>query len=254
MADDANVKGDSEQNPPASSAEQKTPEEQTEKLVSQDGKNQQRTSDMPEWDSLKGSTQDRIKQLIQERDDSKRKYEEALLNKANDSFNQSQDSNKEVEQTSAEFQQAVKNLEKVGKFVTEEKLQQLLQPKLDRLTLDRAHDKLEDKYQGSTTLPKYIREEVEDYAKKKGIWDLDVAFKDMYHDEFLDYEIAQRSGEVKKTPYTEKPKTSSATKEEPMNLDYIKKKLAGPKAEAMSFYEKYKDTIEEVIKQSPQTE
>ena len=251
MADDANVKGDSEQNPPASSAEKKTPEGETENTVSQDVKNQSKTSDMPEWDSLKGSTQDRVKELIRERDESRRKYEESLANQAQASFNQSSDKGQEPETTTAEFQQAVDRLKTVGKFVTEDKLQQIQ----DRNVLDRAHDRLEMQYQGKGTLPKYIREEVEDYARKRGLYDMDVAFQTLYHDEFLDHEIAQRSNQgERKTPYTEKPKTSSATKEQPMTKEYIQRKLAGPKAEAYAFYDKHKETIEQVIKETSQTE
>ena len=248
---DANDKGDSKQNLPASSAEQKTPEEETEQSVSKDVKTQPKTSDTPEWDSLKGSTQDRIKQLIQERDEARRKYKEDLANQAQTSFNQSSEEAKKPEATTAEFQQAVDKLKEVGKFVTEDKLQQIQ----DRMVLDRAHDRLEGKYQGSGSLPKYIREEVEDFARRKGIYDMDVAFQTLYRDEFLDHEVAKRLDKGgNKTSYTEKPKTSSATKEQPMTREYIQKKLAGPKAEAYAFYDKHKETIEQVIKQASQTE
>ena len=251
MVDDTNDKGDSKKNLPASSAEEKTPEGKTEQSVSQDVKNQQKTSDMPEWDSLKGSTQDRVKQLISERNEANRKHEEYLANQAQSSFNQSSDKGEEPEATTADFQQAVDKLKKVGKFVTEDKLQAIQ----DRNVLDRSHDKLEARYQGSGTLPKYIREEVEDFARKRGLYDMDIAFQTLYHDEFLDDEIAKRSNQDKKTtPYTEKPKTSSASKEQPMTKEYIQKKLGGPRAEAFAFYDKHRDTIEEVIKASSQTE
>ena len=92
-------------------------------------------------------------------------------------------------------------------FIKREDLEETLKGELqklqDRIILDQTHDRLEVKYNGFESTPKYDRTVVEDHIRRTGILNPEVAYKDMYEDELLDYHVKQII--KKKAPYSEQP-------------------------------------------------
>lgn len=180
------------------------------------------------WDSLKGNTQERIRELIHERDEWKskaaRKAQEDLdyLNKSTPTPTPSDDD---------EVGRAIRQLNQRG-IPTRDEMKAELTNIVTRLETDRNHDRLETKFDGRNGLPKYDRVVVEDYARKKGIYNLESAFRDMYFDEFVDYAKKQ-----KPSPSTipgERP--SASQPKETTTLESLRQQLRGPNARKV--YEK----------------
>ena len=177
------------------------------------------------WTSLSGSTQDRIRQLIKERKEAMDQLtrQAELDNRTTIETPAPQSTQENTEQ----IREAVKKLREVGNVATLDDIQSLV----TRLETDRIHDTLEKEYSGEGGKPKYVREEVEDYARRRNIWDLRAAYRDMYFDELTDASRAQG----KRTVYTEKP-TATATREQPLTMASFREKLAGPGGR--EYYEK----------------
>ena len=211
--------------PDQKSAEDKTDVSDVQQTASSKS-DDQKTSEEIIWDSLKGTTQDRIKELIQERDD----YKEKLAQQDSQRVTQTYQPPNQTTQTYAddEVDRAVATLKEKGKFATQDDLYALV----NQVKMERDHDRLESKYDGSDGLPKYDKEEVRDYMDKKAklgnyIGDPEAAFRNMYFDEFVD---AGRKQMKKKPAYTsEKPTASSTTsRNEPMTLESFRAELNSP--------------------------
>ena len=186
----------------------------------------QKTSEETACESLKGTTQDRIKQLIHERDEYKSQMTQAQQDKQ--WVDQTYQLKSQTVESSDEIDRAVITLKEKGKFATQDDLYALL----NQVKMERDHDRLESKYDGQEGLPKYDRSEVRDYMDKKAklgyyIGDPEAAFRDMYFDEFID---AGKKQLKKKPAYTtEKPTASSQTsRNEPTTLESLRAELQSP--------------------------
>ena len=225
MAEDtAKIQQETVETPATSQVEEKTPETE----VSETDVNEVSSSKpqetfiseeeakwAKEWVDLKGSTQDRIKQILEERDEAR----ERTTRQAQE------DANRVTPPTQApvgndEIDQAIGTLKSRG-VVTKDDLDNLFY----QIKREKDHERLESKYDGSDGLPKYGRQEVNDYMQRKSIWDPEAAFRDMYFDELMD----ARKVSVKKGVYTEKPSAPSSQKEEPLTAESFQEKLKGPK-------------------------
>lgn len=182
-----------------------------------------------EFNSLSGSAQDRIRTIIQERNQLK----EQLTRQAQDDNNavgySSANSYQPSQSTSndAEVQKAAQLLKEKAGMVTREELDRVLA----RIETDKIHSTLEKEFDGSNDTPRYDRVEVEDYARRHNIWDLRAAYRDMYFDELVD---SQKSKQRRSYSPTEKPRAS--TPQEPVTISSIREKLRGP--EGRAYYEK----------------
>ena len=176
-----------------------------------------KSEEVQAWESLSGGTQDRIKQLLRERDEWKQK---AAAQAENDLRTVS--NNVSTQDGDDEVQKAVQKLSPYmpTKADVKEEISNIMQ----QFRAERLHDKLEEKYNGDDGLPKYDRQEVWDFAVKNGFGNLEMAYKSMYFDEFVD--AAKRKRGTSTSIMSEKP-TASQPKET-LTMDSLRKKLAGP--------------------------
>lgn len=216
---------ESVETPPASTAEEETPE--SSETVNEVSEPAEKTEVEKEWESLKGGTQDRIKNLISERNE----WREKAATQAETDLNKANTIPAATPPTGDEVGQAINTLKERG-MVTQDVLDSALGQLSQRMELNRKHDSLENQYSDSNNLPKYDRLEVEDHMKRKGLADPEAAFRDMYFDEFID---SSRRGPKSKV-VTEKPTASSTSSREPMTVDSLRKKLRGE--DGAKYYEK----------------
>lgn len=211
-----------------SSTEQQTVDETTQESVNEVSQPEPKVAPSPEeveFNSLSGSTQDRIRSLIKERNESR----EQLTRQAQVDYATVPTPSPSYDE-SDEVLKAARLLKEKANFVSRDEVTQEVNQILSRIETDRIHQTLEREYDGSDGSPKYDRLEVEDYARRKNIWDLRAAFRDMYFDEFQDAGRSRKNRRV----ITEKPRAS--TPQEPITLESIQSQLRGSKR--MEFYEK----------------
>lgn len=211
------TKLESEKTQEDSSTEQKTPDTEAKGQV--DSKVVKKLDSESEelWDSLAGKTQDRIVKLIREN--------KALKEETARSRSQPENNTLPVQATATsetEVKEAITKLREFGVVTTDD-----LNALQDRMFLDREHENLEKKYDGSDNRPKYVREEVEQYARESHIGNLGAAYKDMYWDELLDAELKKRGPKKSKT-YTEKPTSSVKIGEKPLTVESLRERLRQP--------------------------
>ena len=191
------------------------------------------------WDDLSGSTQNRIIQLVRRAKEAEAKLEGSRYQPASNPPVESQAPSTE------EVKEAVSKLRGYG-VVTQEDLRAVQ----DRLYLDREHDHLKDKFNGSDGRPKYVSEEVEDYARTHYYGgNLEAAFNDMYRDELIDFEVKARGGEKKKI-ITEKPTASVKIGEKPLTRESLQERLRQP--DGVEWWAKNREKIEPLLKKLSQ--
>lgn len=186
---------------------------------------------LDEWTKLSGNTQDRIRELVKEKN---------RLRQLNDQFRQSINNPPTRPEPAGDMsvQEALGKLREYG-VATQDDVNQAL----GRVYLEQDHSKLENKYSGSGDLPKYVREEVEDYARNNGFGaNFEAAFKSMYFDEFVD---AAKGKTTSKQPYTEKPTSSMRIGEKPLTRESLRERLQKPDGPA--WWAKNREKIEPLL-------
>jgi hypothetical protein len=187
------------------------------------------SSEEVEFSSLRGSTQDRIRDLIKEREEWKRKAQEKETVKVEPNIIEGKKTFTPEQST------AIEKLRSFG-IVTKEDLQAVK----DQMVLDSEYSRLETAYGGQDGRPKFDRMEVEDYMRKSGIYNPEKAYKDMYEEELFDWRVKNMSR--KKTPnFSSKPQSQSTFREEPMSVESIRERLKT--SEGREWYEKNRDKI-----------
>lgn len=117
------------------------------------------------------------------------------------------------EELDEEAKKASEYLRNLG-FVTEDKLKESTQSIQDRYMLDSEHMRLEGRYDGSDGRPKYDRQKIEEFMRKRGIYDLEAAYDTLYKTELLDWEIKQLESKNKKKPYIARGGSTGGTSTE----------------------------------------
>lgn len=209
---------------PASSASNQTPEE---KGVEPVEKQPQEDPNSEEFNSLKGNTQDRIRQLIRERDQYKDQIarfgeQDSQTVDPMKSRNIPDNPQPSGQMSEGEVNKAVDILVNQGHMATKQDVMEVM----NRMKWDRQHEILEDKYNGSDGLPKYTREEVEDYARRHKLGDPQAAFRNMYWDEFMDN--AQKKSKAASRTYTEPQRSADSSRQQPETLNTFRDKLGKP--------------------------
>ncbi len=238
MADPEEDKLDLEsaETPADSSPEEKTPAEET-KPVTKDAKKVDPEA-VSAWEGLSGSTQERVVELVRRAKNAETELERERL-KAEASLRREPETPKTETPSTDEVQEAVKKLREFG-VVTKDDLQAIT----DRMYLEREHDRLESRYNGSDGRPKYVREEVEDYARTHYFGgNLEAAYKDMYWDELVDAEVRTKGSS--KTTYTEKPTTSVKVGEKPLTKQSLRERLREP--DGAEWWAKNREKIEPLL-------
>jgi len=224
--------------------EEETPAEPTtEKGTGEEEVKTQPSEEELEWAQLKGSTQERIRQLIRERNELREKLKsmtnprEQVPPPAPPIGPATQEPIGPGELT-WEQKQAVETLRRFG-IATKEDLQAVQ----DQIILDAEYSRLERLYDGSDGRPKFDRVEIEDHMRKTGIYNPEKAYKDLYEEELFDWRVAQSKGKPKEKEktYTEKPTPSAEGKTEPISIESIKERLSRP--DGRIWWEKNRDKI-----------
>ena len=182
------------------------------------------------WSSLKGSTQDRIRQLIRERNEWKEKalaVEEArrtVVPPAPPTGLATQQPAYPGELT-PEQKEAIETLRRFG-IVTKDDLQAIQ----DQIILDAEYARLERLYDGSDGRPAFNREEIEEHMRNTGIFNPEKAYEDLYKDELFDWRVAREREKQggKPASFTEKPTPSAQGKTEPLSVESIRERLSRP--------------------------
>jgi len=118
-----------------------------------------------------------------------------------------------TQELTPEVQRAVSYLKKLG-FITKEEQDKKIREVQDRAFLNGEHLRLENKYSGNDTRPKYDSKEVEDFMRKRGIYDPEVAYEKLYKKELFDYELKKYDEGRKKKPFVQKAGSSAGSRED----------------------------------------
>lgn len=195
----------------------------------------QKSAEEMEWSKLSGSTQDRVRQLIKERNELRTNRVSPTITTTAPPPPPNLGPNNLTAQQKLE---ALEALRSIG-GVTQEDLQSYK----DRLVLDTEYSRLENSYNGTNGLPKFDRSEIEDHMKQSGIYNPEKAFKDLYEDEYIDWKSRQISGKGK--TYSEKPSTTGVSPREVLTPDMINERISKPDGRA--WYEKNRDKIKTLL-------
>lgn len=192
------------------------------------------------WRNLKGSTQDRIRSLLKERDDLRQKVtmvqpQQPVLPPA-------------PPLDTPEIKQAISRLEGYG-LATKESVQKVIDETLSGLVRYNELEKLESRYDGSDGRPKFTREEYSDFTAKhpeyRGYQPEDV-YRKMYNEELLDWEISHKSAGKRSTPL--KPTSSGMQRESSLDLDQLEEKMSNMSPdERVKYYEANQDKINRLL-------
>jgi hypothetical protein len=195
------------------------------------------------WSELKGSTQDRVRRLIEERNQALNELEN--LKKASQ-FNVPPPPS----YVNPQVQEAVNKLSDVG-IATKDFVKEEVSNKMATIAYNYELDRLENKYNGSDDRPKFTRTEYEDFVSRnpqyKSYLPEDV-YKIMYQEELLDYEIKHISSNKGSRAPSLKPTSTQKTGEGELTLEEIEDRLKQP--DGRKWYEKNIDKINRVLAQN----
>ena len=183
----------------------------------------QKTPEENEWNSLTGTTQDRVKKILRDLNEYKSKVTQQAQQDSGWAERQYQQPVQQTTTAPDEVERAYKTLQDKG-MATRDDLYALV----GQIRTERDHERLAEKYDGSDGLPRYDRMEVEDYMNRSNMrGNPEAAFRDMYFDEFVD--SGKKQMKRKPAYTTEKPTASSQTaRNEPMTLESFRQELQSP--------------------------
>jgi len=151
---------------------------------------------------LSERTQKRIRQLVEERNAERKKREEAEASVAIPQTSYTGPTRRAMERD-PQLQQAIDKLTEVG-FVKQEDLKKEMQRLQDRMVLEGEHERLKIKYPGNDKLPPYDPVEIEEFMKREGLYNPEVAYKEMYEAERIqaakEEALQQSKGVYSETP------------------------------------------------------
>lgn len=177
-----------------------------------------------EFNSLNGSTQDRIRKLARDKKELAEKLQSFQQNPfaavppaPNSGFRDPQE------------EAAIQTLADKG-IATDEKVNKIVDSKYNEIRWELEQNKLESKYTGAQGEPQYVREEVEAFIQThpqyRGYAAEDVFRHKMFSDEFLNVELQKRGTKTGRTQ-TLRP-TKAAVAQEGMTPEYIEQRLQQP--------------------------
>lgn len=192
------------------------------------------------FNNLKGGTQDRIKQLIQERDAERSKAER--LNSYLTNMNQPQQQPQQnFAQPTPEVENARKVIQGIG-FTTEESVDQKIQQQFGNLMYNMTLEKLENRYDGANG-PKFDRTEYQDFITRNpkyyGYDPEDVYKHHMYPEEVR--EAQGRSVSRGQSTTSSLRPTRTTVREEQWSTDWIENRMK--QSDGLEWYSKNRDKV-----------
>lgn len=204
---------------------------------------EQQSSEEVEFNSLTGSTKERIRQLARE----KRELQQRLEQQQNTYVPPAPGSNFKDPQEEA----AIRTLADKGIALTSD-VRKTVDESVNAMRWEFENGRLEGKWHGQEGTPSYVREEVESFIQSHPQYRTvppEVVFKQfMFQDEFLDYEIKKRGNKTGQST-TFRP-TKQAVAQEGMTPEYIENRLQQP--DGRQWYDEHLDEINAVLKNMSQ--
>ena len=226
--------GSGENTPPSPSDEKKTPDNNSDNSSDQKGTDSGGRSGEP---GGKKDAEARINQLV-----GKIKDLEDKLENVGDSKVPAPVPGAPAPLT-PELQRAKEQIQSL-KFVDEDALEKRVRQMEDRILLDTEHGRLETSLTGDDGRPKYERKEVEEFMRKKAVYDPETAYEKLYQAELLDWHIKE-AGKKKSAPPRSDSGQAKGTEQkgdtQTLTREMIREKMSTP--EWRSFYDKNRDTI-----------
>jgi len=243
MDENPTLNGEIAETPIASPAETTTPE--SNQGVNLQGASTGASPEEVAFNNLKGNTQDRIKDLIRERDEAKAKAERF------EAYVMSQQStNQTLNPQAPEVTDAVRKLSDVG-IATDEKVEKIVNQRVANLIYNFELKDLEKKYDGSDGLPKFDRTEYEDYINRNpqyaGYSPEDIYSMKMYPEEIMDAKLNQRKPSGQRTTPSLRP-NPTMVREEVLTPEFVEKRLQ--QADGRKWYEENKERINGALSRS----
>lgn len=203
---------------------------------------EQQSPEEVEFNSLTGSTQDRIRQLAKSKRELQIQLEQSR-NAPQGFVPPAPNSNFRDPQEEA----AIQTLSNKG-IATDEKVDKKLSEGINAVRWEFEQGRLESKWHGQSDTPQYVREEVESFIQAHPQYRAvppEVVFKSfMFPDEFLDFEIKKRGTKTGQTS-TLRP-TKQPVAQEGMTPEYIEQRLQQP--DGRQWYDEHLDEINNVLK------
>jgi hypothetical protein len=191
------------------------------------------TPEKVEFDSLSGSTQDRIRELIKQKNDALAAAQApAYVPPA------------PLTPNNPEVQDAVRKLSEVG-IATDDKVNQVVDQKLNVIRWEQEMNRLQNQYSGEGNSPQFDRTEVEDYIRTHPQF-LNYAPEDVF--KFKMHEPSEFGEKTTKRTTTLRP-TKTAQPQEAMTVEFIADRTDASKYEdAREWQEEHKAEIDKVLK------
>lgn len=195
------------------------------------------------WNTLSGSAQDRFRDITREANRLRREkadLESRVYQTAQPSYQTNQPGTEE----------AVRKLSEIG-MATKEDINQVVNKSLSGLVYNMELDRLEGRYDGGNGLPKFDREEYEDYVSRHPQYQNytpEDVYQKMYQDEIFDWRTQHTQGGGRTTRQTASSSlrpTKTQVREEPLTPSMIEQRLN--EADGPEWYDKNKDRINSVM-------
>ena len=238
----AAIKGEETETPSASPAGTITSGEDTSENESPESLSPEEVT----WSSLKGSTQDRIKEILRE----KREAEERAIRAESVNPYQPQPNyypSTAVNPNSPEVADAVRKLSDVG-MATKEEVRQELNNTVQGLVREMELDRLEGKYSGESGLPKFDKEEYQDYISRHPQYmnyTPEDVYQKMYSEEIFDYKVQNQGKETAQKSSPSLRPTKTLVREELLTPELIEQRLKEP--DGRGWYERNLEKINAVL-------
>lgn len=208
---------------------------------------EQQTPEEIEFNSLTGSTQDRIRRLVKDKRELMQRMEATPTQQyippaPNSNF------------VTPEEEAAIRTLSQKG-LSTDAKVDAKIDDRLNMLRWDMRQQSLESRYTGANGEPQYVREEVEDFIRSHpqfSGYDPEDVFKDkMFRGEFLNLELQKRStGPRTGQTQTLRPTSRQATAEQGLTPEFIAERTDIKKyPDALEWQEEHRQQIDAVLSQ-----
>lgn len=202
-----------------------------------------------EWQKLDGKSQERFQALANLKKEAERQADRERAER--EKLEVELKSLREVQRIpmpqtgtmTPEEEAAYKRLTQLGVADTsyvDKKVEERVKVIEDRLYFDGLHARLEDEINAQKGMPKYDRKEVEDHMREKQIFDPKAAYRDLYYDEIMAYEVSQNNSKKTKAVPTEATKSRISTTE-PWTKASLAERLRQP--DGIEFFRKNRDKI-----------
>jgi len=142
-----------------------------------------------------------------------------------------------------EVQKAKEYLRNNLKMVSQEDLEKRLKWIEDNQALQNEHSRLLSQYDGSDGRPRYDKSAVEDYMRKSGVYNPEVAYKALHETELFDWNLKRSESKKKQQPYVERKGMTGDREDNTITREKIAEWMKTPEGRV-----KYEQNREKILK------